>query len=83
VLLVIAVRSMTIMSLRLALFGMVLPAAAILAVTLVAATHTRLQGILITGTGLAVFIVAMLLMPRMKHELQKTGEGKQIRSENH
>jgi prepilin-type N-terminal cleavage/methylation domain-containing protein len=83
VLLVIAVRSMTIMGVRLALFGTVLPAAAILAVTLVAATHTRLQGILITGTGLAVFIVAMLLMPRMKQELQKTGEAKPIRAESH
>ena len=83
VLLVIAIRSMTIMSIRLALFGMVLPAAAILAVTLVAATHTRLQGILITGTGLAVFIVAMLLMPRIKQELQIAGEGKPIRAENH
>lgn len=81
VLLVIAIRSMTIMSIRLALFGTVLPAAAILAVTLVAATHTRLQGILITGTGLAVFIVAMLLMPRMKRELQKTSEAKPIRAE--
>jgi hypothetical protein len=67
---------MTIMSIRLALFGMVLPAAAILAVTLVAATHTRLQGILITGTGLAVFIVAMLLMPLMKHEHQIAAESK-------
>jgi len=66
VLAVIAIRAVTIMGLRLALFGTILPAAAILAVTLVAAIHTRLQGILITGTGMAVFIVAMLLMPRMK-----------------
>src|SRR6266511_3771036 len=42
VLLIIAIRSATIMSIRLALFGTVLPAATILAVTLVAATHTRL-----------------------------------------
>jgi prepilin-type N-terminal cleavage/methylation domain-containing protein len=82
VLLVIAIRSMTIMSLRLALFGTVLPAAAILAVTLVAATRTRLQGILITGTGLAVFIVAMLLIPRMKRELQISSESKPIRAED-
>ena len=70
VLLVITIRSVTIMGARLAVMGTVLPAAAILAVTLVAATHTRLQGLLITGTGLAVFIVAMLLMPRMKRELE-------------
>jgi hypothetical protein len=68
VLLVIAIRSVTIMGIRLALFGIVLPATAILAVTLVAAIHPRLQGILITGTGIAVFIVAMLLIPRLKRE---------------
>ena len=64
VLLVIAIRSTTIMGLRLGLCGAVLPAAAILAVTLLAAIHTRLQGILITGTGMALFIAAMLLLPR-------------------
>ena len=68
VLLVIGVRSVTIMGLRLALLGAVLPAAAILAVTLVAAVHPHLQGILITGAGIAVFIVAMLLTPRLKQE---------------
>lgn len=66
VLMIIAVRSITIMGFRLALFGTILPAIAIVAVTLVAAIHTRLQGILITGVGLAMFVVAMLLMPRMK-----------------
>jgi prepilin-type N-terminal cleavage/methylation domain-containing protein len=68
VLLVIAIRSVTIMGLRLALLGTVLPAAVILTVTLIAAVHTRLQGIIITGVGIAVFIVAMLLIPRMKRE---------------
>jgi prepilin-type N-terminal cleavage/methylation domain-containing protein len=65
---VIAIRSMTIMSIRLALLGIVLPAAGILAITIMAAIQTRLQGILITGTGFAMFIVAMLLIPRLKHE---------------
>ena len=37
----------------------------ILALTLVAAIQTRLQGILITVTAIGVFIVAMLLIPRM------------------
>jgi hypothetical protein len=68
VLLVIALRSITIMGLRLGLCGAVLPATAILAVTLLAAIHTRLQGILITGTGIALFITAMLLVPRMKFD---------------
>jgi prepilin-type N-terminal cleavage/methylation domain-containing protein len=68
VLCVIALRSMTIMGLNRALFGIVLPAAIILAVTLLAAIHTRLQGILITAAGIAVFIVAMLLFPRIRRE---------------
>jgi len=55
------------MSFRLALPGIVLPAAAIFAVT-VAAIQTRLQGILITGTGFAVFIAAVVLIPRLNHE---------------
>jgi len=57
------------MGFRLGLCGAVLPATAILAVTLLAAIHTRLQGILITGTGLALFIGAMLLLPRIKLNL--------------
>src|ERR1051326_318554 len=68
VLLVIALRSATIMSRRLAFFSTVLPGATILALTLLAATHTRLQGILITGLGMALFIVAMLLIPRLQRE---------------
>jgi len=66
VVLIIAIRSITIMGIHLGLFGTVFPAVAILAVTLVAAIHPRLQGILITGTGHALFIGAMLLMPRLK-----------------
>ena len=74
VLLVIAIRSVTIMGLRLALFGIVLPATAILAVTLIAAINTRLQGILITGVGITVFIVAMLLIPRLKLNHRRAGD---------
>ena len=66
VLLVIAIRSTTIMGWRLGLCGTVLPAMAILAVTLLAAIHTRLQGILITGAGITLFVAAMLLVPRFK-----------------
>jgi len=70
VLLVIAIRSATIMGLRLALFGTVLPATAIFAITLIAAVHPELQGLLITITGIFVFIIAMLLLPRLKHEIK-------------
>jgi prepilin-type N-terminal cleavage/methylation domain-containing protein len=73
VLAVIAIRAATIMGIRLALFGTVLPAVAILAVTLAAAIHTRLQGILITGMSIVVFIVAMVLIPRMKRDKPSPG----------
>jgi len=72
VLVVVALRAGTIMPLRFALCGVVLPAATILALTLVAAIHTRLQGILITMTGMAMFIVAMLLIPRMQLSLHRS-----------
>src|SRR5262249_41498082 len=52
VLVIIAIRSMTVMSVQLALAGVVLPAAALLCVTLTAAIHPRLQGILITSVGM-------------------------------
>jgi hypothetical protein len=75
VLLVVAIRSITIMGFRLGLFGSVVPATAILAVTLVAAIHPRLQGILITGVALALFIVAMLLIPKLKLNRGPAGAG--------
>ena len=68
VLIIIAARSLTIMGFRLALLGIVLPATAILALTLLAAIYPRLQGILITTTGIAIFILAMLLIPRFTYE---------------
>jgi prepilin-type N-terminal cleavage/methylation domain-containing protein len=63
---VIGLRAMTLMKWRLALAGVVLPAAAIYAVTLVAAIWTSLQGILLTAEGLGFFIAVMVLMPRVK-----------------
>jgi prepilin-type N-terminal cleavage/methylation domain-containing protein len=66
VLLIIAIRSVTIIGLRIGFFGAVIPATAILAVTLLAAVHPRLQGLLITASGIVLFIVAMLLIPRLK-----------------
>jgi hypothetical protein len=73
VLAVIALRALTIMGFRLALGGTILPAMAMLAVTLLAAIHPRLQGILITGTGMMMFIVAMLLIPRLKFNRRHPG----------
>jgi prepilin-type N-terminal cleavage/methylation domain-containing protein len=66
VLVIVAIRSMTVMSVQLAIAGVVLPAATLMAVTLIAAVHTRLQGILITVVAMALFVVAMLLIPRLQ-----------------
>jgi len=71
VLAVIAVRSMTIMSRQLALLGIVFPAAMILTLTILAAVQTRLQGILITGTVMALFIAGMALMPRVQRQFAR------------
>ena len=60
-----SVRAVTLMGVRLALIGVVIPAAAILAITLTAAVYPRLQGILLTALALGFFIVAMMLFPRL------------------
>jgi prepilin-type N-terminal cleavage/methylation domain-containing protein len=65
---IIGVRAVTLMSVKLALFGVVLPAATILAVTLFAAIVPRLQGILLTAEGLGFFIVAMMLFPKLQFD---------------
>jgi hypothetical protein len=61
---VIFCRAMAIMPLRLAFFGLVVPAAVIMTVTLACAVHPRLQGLLLTGEAMAFFVLAMALMPR-------------------
>ncbi|MDR3457257.1 MAG: prepilin-type N-terminal cleavage/methylation domain-containing protein [Verrucomicrobiae bacterium] len=76
VIVIIAIRALTMMSPRLAVLGVVLPAAAVLAVTILAAIQTRLQGLIITGTGLLFFIVAMLLIPRLKTESKPVAAGR-------
>ena len=66
VLTIIGIRASTIMGFKMAFWTTLLPAALILAVTLTAAIHTRLQGILITVVALVMFIAAMLLIPMLK-----------------
>lgn len=68
VLAIIAARVLTIMGLWRGLFGVVLPAAWIMVVTLIAAIRPGLQGILITSVAIAVFIVAMVLLPKVQSE---------------
>ena len=62
---IIGIRAMTLMGFWKSLFGIVLPAAAIMAVTLAAVVWPQLQGILLTALALAFFIVAMMLMPKV------------------
>jgi prepilin-type N-terminal cleavage/methylation domain-containing protein len=66
VLAIIGVRALTLMGPWLALVCVVLPAAAILALTLVAAIWPIFQGILLTVEALAFFITAMMLIPRLR-----------------
>jgi hypothetical protein len=63
---IIAVRAITLMGAWLALAGVVLPAAAILSLTLFAAIWPSFQGILLTVEGLAFFIVVMMLIPKIQ-----------------
>ncbi len=66
VLLIIGLRSVSIMGWRLALGGVVAPAGIIFALTLMAAVHANLQGIILTGSGLGIFVVIMVLAPRLR-----------------
>jgi hypothetical protein len=66
VLIIIAFRSLSVRGVALGLVGIVVPAGVIMAVTLVAATQPNLQGISITAEVLALFVLAMLLMPKLK-----------------
>lgn len=63
---VIGVRAATLVGLRLALFGVVLPAGVIMTLTLLAALWPRLQGILLTVQAIVFFVAAMLLLPRIR-----------------
>ncbi len=71
VLLVLSVFSVARMGFGVGLGGVVLPAAAIYAMTLLASMHTRLQGMLITAGALALFVIVMALMPRLKMPLPR------------
>jgi hypothetical protein len=63
--LIVAVRTMTLLGFWRALAGIVVPAGLIMAVTLSAAVWPQLQGILLTATALGFFVAAMMLMPKV------------------
>jgi hypothetical protein len=65
-LVVIAARAITVAGLRLALLGVALPAALVMATTLAAAVRPHLQGLLLTCEAMGFFILAMVLMPKTK-----------------
>jgi prepilin-type N-terminal cleavage/methylation domain-containing protein len=62
---IIAVRTMTLVGFARGLFGIVLPAVAIMAITLASTIWPQLQGILLTALALGFFIAAMMLMPKV------------------
>jgi len=62
---IIAVRAVTLMGVSRGILGVATPAAAIMAITLVAAIWTPLQGLLLTVEALGFFIAAMMLMPKV------------------
>jgi prepilin-type N-terminal cleavage/methylation domain-containing protein len=62
---IIGLRAFSLMGFWRALTGIVLPGAAIMAITLSAAVWPQLQGILLTVLGLGFFVAAMMLMPKV------------------
>jgi hypothetical protein len=66
VLFIIALRAVTIVGLWHGLVGVILPALGTMALALVLVTRPQLQGILLTGGAIMVFIIAMTLIPRLK-----------------
>ena len=62
---IIGVRAVTLMGVWRALFGIVIPAAVIMGITMSATVWPGLQGILLTTLALAFFVVAMILMPKV------------------
>ena len=63
---IIGVRAVTLMPTWLALAGVVLPAVAVLAITLVAAVWPSVQGLLLTAEAFGFFVVAMMLIPKIR-----------------
>jgi hypothetical protein len=62
---IIAVRTVTLMGFWRAVVGIVVPATAIMAITLSATVWPQMQGMLLTVLGLGFFIAAMMLMPKV------------------
>jgi Tfp pilus assembly protein PilE len=68
VILIIEMRAITSLGWRVGIFGVALSGAVIMLITLLAAVRPGLQGILLTVMSLALFVLAMLLAPRLRFE---------------
>lgn len=73
-LVIIGVRAITLLGLWQGVAGVVLPAAAVLAVTLTTAIWPQLQGILLAAGGLALFITAMTILPKVIDRRWRSGD---------
>ncbi|MGI9428920.1 MAG: type II secretion system protein [Bythopirellula sp.] len=62
---IIGIRTTTLMGLREALLGILIPAIVIMAICLSAVIWPQLQGLLLTVLALSLFVVAMTLMPKI------------------
>jgi len=63
---VITARAWRVIGFGHTLRGVTVPAVASMAVALFLATHPEFQGLLLTGSAIAVFLVGMVLMPRLR-----------------
>jgi hypothetical protein len=77
---IIGIRTLTLTGTRMALVGVVLPAAVILGLTLAAAVIPRLQGILLTAGALGFFVVAMMISPRLQTRLLESMPDNTVRN---
>lgn len=66
VLLVLAACAAAFMGLKASLLGVAWPAAVVLALTVLAAVRPNLQGLILTAEAMGLFILAMVLMPKLK-----------------
>jgi prepilin-type N-terminal cleavage/methylation domain-containing protein len=63
---IIAARAWHVIGLRHTAVGVVTPAIAIMATALYLATHAQYQGLLLTAGAIALFLVAMTLIPKLR-----------------
>jgi hypothetical protein len=68
VILIIEIRAIASLGWRVGIFGVALAAAMIMSITLLAAIRPSLQGMLLTAMSLGLFVLAMMLAPRLRIE---------------